>query len=84
MLIVILLWAVTSRNLDSVVQSKTFAWRVLGMLPHVQKAKTLSKSSGSLKDRRARLLNKATAIIGAELNQLCSGSMPMRFADGKC
>lgn len=76
-------WAVTSRNLDSSVQSKTFAWRVLGMLPHLQKAKTLSRSAVSLKDRRARLLNKATGIIGAELNLLCSQSMPMRFADGK-
>ncbi len=62
----------TVRNLHSVVSGKVCRWRVLGMMPSLQKSATLAQTDRWRGDRRLRLHHACIAHVVEMVNGCCS------------
>ena len=74
---------VTVRNLNSVVSGKACAWRVLGMIPSVQKSATLKENDTWRKNRRLRLHHACIEKVVCMINKFCSVDKYLLCADGQ-
>jgi hypothetical protein len=64
------LQAVASRNNDRTVPGKSFAWRLLGMMPSISKAETVLQTEDWRSDRRTRLYHYCIDILVQQINYL--------------
>jgi hypothetical protein len=74
-------FTVASRNNDRTVGGKTFAWRLLGMLPSISKAATVSQTEEWRADRRTRLYHSCIDILVQQINELTGRDVFLRFGD---
>ncbi len=79
----IVYFAVASRNNDRTVAGKSFAWRLLGMMPSLSKAATVLQPDEWRTDRRTRLYHSCIDILAAQINDLIGRDMHFRFGDHK-
>ena len=75
------LQAVASRNNDRTVAGKSFAWRLLGMMPSISKAATVSQTDDWRSDRRTRLYHSCIDILVQQINDLSGRDIHFRFGD---
>ena len=71
--------AVASRNNDRTVAGKSFAWRLLGMMPSISKAATVSQTDDWRSDRRTRLYHSCIDILVQQINDLSGRDIHFRF-----
>ncbi len=64
----IVVFAVASRNNDRTVAGKSFAWRLLGMMPSLSKAATVLQTDEWRTDRRTHLYHSCIDILAAQIN----------------
>ncbi len=74
-------FAVASRNNDRTVAGKSFAWRLLGMMPSLSKAATVLQPDEWRTDRRTRLYHSCIDILATQINDLTGRDMHFRFGD---
>jgi hypothetical protein len=74
---------VTVRNLNSVVSGKARVWRVLGMMPSLQKSATLAQLDTWLKDSRLRLHHAFIAHVVDMVNRFCGEDKHILCSDGQ-
>ena len=73
--------AVASRNNDRTVAGKSFAWRLLGLMPSISKAATVLQTDEWRSERRARLYHSCIDILAAQINDLTGRDMYFRYGD---
>jgi hypothetical protein len=74
-------FAVASRNNDRTVSGKAYAWRLLGMMSGISKAATVAQTSEWRAERRIRLNHSCIDILVAQINDLTSRDIHIRYAD---
>ena len=74
-------FTVASSNNDRTVGGKTFAWRLLGMMPSISKAATVAKTYEWRSERRTRLYHSCIDILVEQINDLCWRDVFLRFGD---
>ena len=74
-------FAVASRNNDRTVAGKSFAWRLLGMMPSLSEAATVLQPDEWRTDRRTRLYHSCIDILATQINDLTGRDMHFRFGD---
>jgi hypothetical protein len=74
-------FTVASRNNDQTVGGKAFAWRLLGMMPSISKAATVSQTDEWRADRRTRLYHSCIDILVQQINELTGRDVFLRFGD---
>ena len=74
-------FTVASRNNDRTVGGKAFAWRLLGMMPSISKAATVSQTDEWRADRRTRLYHSCIDILVEQINDLTGRDVFLRFGD---
>ena len=79
----IVYFAVASRNNDRTVAGKSFAWRMLGMMPSLSKAATVLQTDEWRSERRAQLYHSCIDILAEQINDLTGRDMHFRFGDHK-
>ena len=73
--------AVASRNNDRTVAGKSFAWRLLGMMPSISKAATVLQTEDWRSDRRTRLYHSCIDILVQQINDLSGRDFHFLFGD---
>ena len=68
-------------NNDRTVMSKAFAWRPLALLPILKASACAETDKDWLTERRLDLYHRSMDHIIADLNELCSKDIYLRFAD---
>ena len=63
--------------------SKAFAWRPLALLPILKAAECRETQKDWLVNRRLDLYHRSMDHVIADLNELCSNDMYLRFADNR-
>ena len=76
-------FAVASRNNDRTVAGKSFAWRLLGLMPSISKAATVLQTDEWRSERRARIYHSCIDILAAKMNDLIGRDMYFRYGDKK-
>jgi hypothetical protein len=79
----IVFFAVASRNNDRTVAGKSFAWRLLGMIPSLSKAATVLQTDEWCTEGRKLLYHSCIDILAAQINYLTGRDMHFRFGDHK-
>ena len=74
-------FAVASRNNDRTVAGKSFAWRLLGLMPSISKASTVLQTDEWRSERRARLYHSCIDILAGQINDLTGRDMYFRYGD---
>ena len=74
-------FTVASRNNDRTVGGKAFAWRLLGMMPSISKAATVSQTDEWRAERRTRLYHSCIDILVQQINELTGRDVFLRFGD---
>ena len=75
--------AVGCLNNDRSVLAKSYAWRPLALLPILKGSACLETNDDWVRHRRMELYHSSMDHIIADINQLCSKDMYLRFADGQ-
>ena len=70
-------------NNDRTVMSKAFAWRPLALLPILKASACIETDGDWLVNRRLDLYHRSMDHVIADLNELCSKDMHLRFADDR-
>jgi hypothetical protein len=70
-------------NNDRTVMSKAFAWRPLALLPILKASACIETDRDWLVNRRLDLYHRSMDHVIADLNELCSKDMHLRFADDR-
>ena len=70
-------------NNDRTVMSKAFAWRPLALLPILKASACAETDKDWLVGRRLDLYHRSMDHIIADLNELCSKDIHLRFADNR-
>ena len=73
--------AVASRNNDRTVAGKAYAWRLLGMMPAVSRAATVTQTTEWRAERRTRLYHSCIDILVQQINDLTGRDIYIRYAD---
>ena len=60
---------------------KSFAWRLLGMMPSISKAATVLQTEDWRSDRRTRLYHSCIDILVQQINDLSGRDIHFRFGD---
>ena len=74
-------FAVASRNNDRTVAGKSFAWRLLGLMPSISKAATVLQTDEWRSERRARLYHSCIDILAEQINDLTGRDIYFRYGD---
>ena len=77
----VIAFTVASRNNDRTVGGKAFAWRLLGMMPSISKAATVSQTDEWRAERRTRLYHSCIDILVQQINELTGRDVFLRFGD---
>ena len=75
--------AVGCLNNDRSVLAKSYAWRPLALLPILKGSACVETNDDWVRHRRMELYHSSMDHIIADINQLCSKDMYLRFADGQ-
>ena len=75
--------AVGCLNNDRSVLSKSYAWRPLALLPILKGSACTETNDDRIRHRRAELYHSSMEHIIADINELCSKDIYIRFADGQ-
>ena len=75
--------AVGCLNNDRSVLAKSYAWRPLALLPILKGSACLETNDDWVRHRRMELYHSSMDHIIADINELCSKDMYLRFADGQ-
>ncbi len=75
--------AVGCLNNDRFVLAKSYAWRPLALLPILKGSACLETNDDWVRHRRMELYHSSMDHIIADINELCSKDMYLRFADGQ-
>ncbi len=75
--------AVGCLNNDRSVLAKSYAWRPLALLPILKGSACLQTNDDWVRHRRMELYHSSMDHIIADINELCSKDMYLRFADGQ-
>ena len=74
---------ITVRNQSLAVSGKSFAWRVLGMLPALKKKPAVAQSNACRAQRRLRLHHACMKHVVDFVKRFCSADTHVLCADGK-
>ena len=74
---------ITVRNLSSAVSGKSMAWRILGMLPALEKKPTVGQSNAWRAQRRLGLHHACMKHVVDSVNRFCSADTHLLCADGQ-
>ena len=75
--------AVGCLNNDRSVLAKSYAWRPLALLPILKGSACLETNDDWVRHRRMELYHSSMDHIIADINELCSKDIYLRFADGQ-
>jgi hypothetical protein len=72
---------VASRNNDSTVSGKAYAWRLLGMMPTISKVATVAQTTEWRAERQTQLHHSCIDILVEQINDLTGKDIHIRYAD---